>query len=213
MKFIADHLMQFTDSRDTDLCCLQKSIAALNRRIGWVPKGWVPIYQNMVKSLVSLKDDVHEDATIVGPWIEDAKMEFTSRNLTPVLAGILRKTMQRSLCTCKKCGLPGKLRNFGEEAQQVLCARCFAPRELVDQLAKWIPRLQSADFLESESVIVVDDLEPAFLALIPESQWRWLSDGSDGDALPYLLSKDVADLLPELKNLQTLVMEMATADE
>jgi len=40
-----------------------------------------------------------------------------------------------------------------------------------------------------------------------------LSDGSDGDALPYLLSKDVADLLPELKNLQTLVMEMASADE
>ena len=40
-----------------------------------------------------------------------------------------------------------------------------------------------------------------------------LSGGSDGDALPYLLSKDVANLLPGLKNLQTLVMEMATADE
>lgn len=212
MKFLADHLMQFTDSRDSDLCCLHKSIAALNRRIGWVPKGWVSIYQKLVKSLLSLKDDVHDNATIVGPWIEDAKMEFTSRNLTPVVAGILRKTIQKSLCTCKDCGQPGKLRNFGEEAQQVLCARCFAPRELADQLAKWIPRLQSVDFLESESVIVVDDLEPAFLALIPQTKWRWVLNGLDGDALPYVLSKDLVLLLPDLKKLHSLVIEMASVD-
>ncbi len=213
MKFIAEQLMQYTDSSDNDISCLRKSIAQLNRRIDWVPKGWVPIYQGLIKSLMNLNEDVYGNVSVVGPWVEDARMEFTSRNLTPVVAGILRKTMQRSQCTCNHCGHPGKVRSFGKESHEVLCARCYASRELDDQLATWIPQLESADFLESEPVIVVDDLEPAFLALIPESQWRWVQDGPDGNALPYLLSREVADLLPELKKLQMLVKEMATTDE
>jgi len=62
-------------------------------------------------------------------------------------------------------------------------------------------------------VVVVDDLDTAFLALIPQTQWRWVSNGKDGDLLPYVLSKDMVDLLPELKKLHLLVIEMASADE
>jgi hypothetical protein len=213
MKYIADQLEQYTDSRDNHISCLSKSIALLNRRIGWVPKGWVPIYQELVKSLMNLNDDPHGEVRVVGPWVEGGRMEFTSRNLTPVVAGILRKTTRRSQCTCNHCGHPGKLRSFGEETREVLCARCYAPRELAEQLASWIPRLDSADFLESESVLVVDDLDPAFLALIPHTKWRWVSNGVDGEPLPYLLSKEMVDLLPDLKKLHSLVVEMASADE
>lgn len=213
MDFLADQLRQFTDSRDSEDSCLRKSIALLNRRIDWVPKGWAPLYQDLVKSLLNLNDDAHGNSTAVGPWVENTKMEFTSRNETPAVAGILRKAMQRSLGTCKNCGLPGKPRNFGLGIQDVLCARCFAPRELAVQLTLWIPRLESAEFLESESVVVVDDLDFAFLALIPQKQWRWMPIGSDGEALPYLLSTDLVPLLPDLKRLHALVMEMAAEDE
>ena len=213
MDHLTDQLRQFTDSHDMENSCLQKSIAQLHRRIDWVPKGWVPLYHDLVRSLMNLNDDAHGTSTVVGPWVEDTMMEFTSRSLTPTVAGILRKTMQRSHCTCKICGLPGKPRNIGSDTQDVLCARCFAPRELAVQLALWIPRLESAEFLESESVVVVDDLDLAFLALIPQTQWRWVQYGLDGDSLPYLLAKDLVELLPELRNLHALVMEMATADE
>lgn len=213
MDFLADQLRQFTDSRDSEDSCLRKSIALLNRRIDWVPKGWVPLYQDLVKSLLNLNDDAHGNSTAVGPWVENTKMEFTSRNETPAVAGILRKAIQRSLCTCKNCGLPGKPRNFGLGIQDVLCARCFAPRELAVQLTLWIPRLESAEFLESESVVVVDDLDFAFLALIPQKQWRWVPFDSGGEAHPYLLSTDLVVLLPDLKRLHSLVMAMATEDE
>jgi len=212
MDYLTDQLRQFTDSQDMGNSCLQKSIAQLNRRIDWVPKGWVHLYHDLVKSLLNLNDD-HGNSVVVGPWVEDTMMEFTSRSLTPAVAGILRKTTRRSLCTCKNCGQPGKPRNFGPNTQDVLCARCFAPRELAVQLALWIPRLESADFLESESVIVIDDLDLTFLALIPQTQWRWVQYGLDGDSLPYLLAKDLVERLPELKHLHALVMEIATADE
>lgn len=214
MKFIADQLMQFTDTRERkEFSCLKKSIAQFNRRIGWVPKGWVPLYQDMVKSLIKLDDGVHGNAAVVGPWVEDATMEFTSRDLTPVVAGILRKTTQRSQCTCTRCGLPGKMRKFGAETEEVLCARCYAPRELFLQLAMWIPRLESSEFLQTEAVIVMDDLDPAFLALIPQAQWRWVADDLDGEALPYLLSNDLKNLLPELRDLYSHVQVMSAADE
>jgi hypothetical protein len=214
MQFIANQLMQFTDVRDyKEFSCLRKSIAQLNRRIGWVPKGWVPLYQDMVKSLMKLSDGEHGNAAVVGPWVEEATMEFTSRELTPVVAGILRKTTQRSKCTCTRCGLRGKMRKFGAETHEVLCARCYAPRELSDQLAMWIPRLESDEFLQTEAVIVVDDLDPAFLALIPQEQWRWLTDELDGVTLPYLLSSNLVNLLPELRDLYFLVQAMAIADE
>jgi hypothetical protein len=213
MEFLVNQLMQYKGSHDGEYSCLQKSIARLNRRIGWVPQGWVPLYQEMVKSLLSLNDAAHGYSTVVGPWVEDEKMVFTSKNLTPVVAGILRKTMQRSLCTCKSCGLPGKPRNFGDENVEVLCARCYAPREISMQLDTWIPRLESEEFLETESVVVIDDLEPAFLALIPSSQWRWVQNGADGEALPYVLAKDLAKQLPEFRDLHTLVMMMAAVDE
>lgn len=214
MNFLVDQLMQFTDTREAEqYSCLRKSIATLNRRIDWVPKGWLPIYQDLLKSLLNLNDDVHGNSKVVGPWIEDSRMEFSSRNLTPVVAGILRKTMQRSQCTCKNCGQPGKVRSIGEESHEVLCARCYAPKELAVQLDKWIPRLESSDFLESESVVVVDDLDLAFLALIPQTKWRWLPSGSDGDSLPYLLSRDLVGMLPELRNLQALVMAMGGLED
>lgn len=168
MDYLTDQLRQFTDSRDIEDSFLKMSIALLNRRIGWVPKGWVPLYLDLVKSLLNLNNDAHGNSIVVGPWVEDRMLEFTSHSLTPAVAGILRKTMQRSHCTCKICGLPGKPRNFGSDTQDVLCARCFAPRELAVQLDLWIPRLESADFLESESVIVIDDLDLTFLALIPQ---------------------------------------------
>ena len=213
MEFLVNQLTQYKGSHDGEYSCLQKSIARLNRRIGWVPQGWVPLYQEMMKSLLSLNDAAHGNSTVVGPWVEDEKMVFTSKNLTPVVAGILRKTMQRSLCTCKSCGLPGKPRNFGDENVEVLCARCYAPREVCMQLETWIPRLESEEFLETESVVVVDDLDPAFLALIPPSEWRWVQNGSDGEALPYVLAKDLAKQLPEFRDLHTLVMMMAAVDE
>jgi len=213
MEFIAEQLMQYTDSRDNDISCLSKSIALLNRRIEWVPKGWIPLYQDLVKSLMNLNGDIHGDVKVVGPWVEGERMEFTSRNLTPVVAGILRKTTRRSQCTCSLCGHLGKLRSFGEETREVLCARCYAPRELADQLATWIPRLESDDFLESESVVVIDDLDTAFLALIPQTKWRWVSNGLDGNLLPYILSKDLVNLLPDLKKLHLLVVEVVSADE
>lgn len=213
MDFLANQLMQFTDSRDTGDSCLKKSIALLNRRIGWVPKGWIPLYHDLMKSLLNLSDDVHGNSIVVGPWVEDVKMDFSPHDLTPTVAGILRKAMQRSLCTCKNCGLPGKPRSFGRDTQDVLCARCLAPRELAVQLALWIPRLEDAEFLASESVVVVDDLDLAFIALIPQTRWRWVSIGLDGEALPYLLSTDLVPLLPDLKRLHALVMEMTAEDE
>lgn len=213
MDFLANQLRQFTDSSEIGDSCLRKSIALLNRRIDWVPKGWVALYHDLVKSLLNLNNDSHGEASIVGPWVDNTKMDFTSRDLTSAVAGILRKTMQRSLCTCKNCGQPGKPRSFGTDTQDVLCARCLAPRELAAQLALWIPRLENAEFLVSESVVVVDDLDLAFLALIPQTQWRWVPIGSDGEALPYLLSRDLAALLPDLKRLHALVMEMAAEDE
>lgn len=213
MDFLADQLRQFTDSRDIEDSCLKKSIALLNRRIGWVPKGWVQLYQDLVKSLLNLNDDAHGNSIVVGPWVEDVKMDFTPHDLTPAVAGILRKAMQRSLCTCKNCGLPGKPRSFGEATQDVLCARCFAPRELAVQLALWIPRLESMDFFDSEQEFPVDDFDSAFLALLPQSSWRWLPDQLEGRAIPYLKAKDLFKLLPDLKNLHALIAEMAAADE
>ena len=81
------------------------------------------------------------------------------------------------------------------------------------QLEVWIPRLESEEFLETESVVVIDDLDPAFLSLIPSSEWRWVQNGADGEALPYVLAKDLAKQLPEFRDLHTLVMMMEAVDE
>ena len=106
MDFLVNQLTQYKGSHDGEYSCLQKSIARLNRRIGWVPQGWVPLYQELVRSLLSLNDAAHGNSTVVGPWVEDEKMVFTSKNLTPVVAGILRKTMQRSLAPARAADFP-----------------------------------------------------------------------------------------------------------
>ncbi len=196
-------------SSDCDsVSSLRESIALLNGRVGWVPQGWMLIYYDMLRALLNLDEDIHEAANIIGPWIDNTTIEFTTSNSSAVVTGILRKASRRSQCTCSVCGAPGKLRRFEDDEQRVLCANCFAPREIAQQLALWIPRLENPAFVRSEQVFFVDDFNSAFLVLIAPDSWRWLPDPLDGEVSPFVQSKDLLKLVPNFKNLYAHVQDI-----
>ncbi|MDO8778133.1 MAG: hypothetical protein Q7K57_57330 [Burkholderiaceae bacterium] len=192
--------MKYEQSASSGLTTLEKNLQLLEGRIEWVPFGWVAIYQEMIVRLSSLDRRAHGDAEVHGPWIDDVEMRFTAYQADAAVTGILSKATRRSHCTCKVCGGAGRVRNCAGD-QTVLCARCYAPRELSEQLGSWLQRLYSPRFSELGEVFCVNDFEPALLTVIPEVKWRWLPDRLRDDAIPFLLSEDLLTMIEDFECL------------
>ncbi|GKT14966.1 hypothetical protein AVHY2522_06510 [Acidovorax sp. SUPP2522] len=108
---------------------------------GAVPPGWQRLWRDTVRQLLAVRTPARERSLgNLLPDFDTDSLDVTMPFADRVMLGIARRCTQRSRCTCRQCGRPGRPRWFNAHEAMVLCPRCAAPellRRAIDDLVRY----------------------------------------------------------------------------
>lgn len=135
------------------------SLNRLESRLEWVPHGWQIPFADMLVKLHAVDCYSRTQINLSGPYVSESSMMIDIEPSDSVVAGIVRKAMMVTECTCYQCGALGRRRKL-DLGDRILCPSCFAPRLMSQQLRKVCALLAGPDVSQSDARKIVLKFTP-----------------------------------------------------
>lgn len=214
-----------------------ESLARLDSLLPDIPPGWHAIYNQCLRTLRGMDCPSRAHVRLAQPNVQLGVLEIrqlvpATRQVDPVVQGILRKLTARALCTCQRCGRAATWRPSDTSANIDLrdrigagsrirmdagslpdggtfCVRCLVPVELQSELSTWLQRMQHDElFQRSYAVIPLHHLKPCLRALIPPPRIEALKGKRRCCRIEYVQPKTLLALRKDFRDLKTYLDDL-----
>ena len=190
-----------------------QSISSLVQKVDWVPMGWQCVYRKMIVRLRATICPRRSDLILFARPVTPHGLNICLSDDDEAIEGILRKTNKTMACTCSMCGKKGRPVRVGT-VRNTLCATCFAPRQLHQEVKRLLKRLDPTRTPpDVEKIFTFDDLAPCLRMVIPESSWSKLNCDQSGLHFRCVARQDLLDLKPKLDAVQAFLNELIENDK
>lgn len=149
-----------------------------------VPAGWRPVFDDAVRRLQGMDCPQRSDLRVTGPWIDNGQLAFSLSRVDRCVDGLVRRTAAQLQARCELCGRSGRMRLLGIRSR-VLCAECFAPRALEQDINRLLDEGRA-----QEPIVFEADVPPRIRAVVRPDSWREHRD-AHGHLVRYLLREDL----------------------